>query len=137
MAYQEYWELNKTHYDGHPINIRVNDGIEDYVCHPRYMYQISIAVALNDTDDFGFPYEEECRLLDELEQLFRERLENQKISIFAAAVTADGFRLYIIYTYIPDFCKKVIEEVNRMWIYHSISLSQQEDRNWETIEALL
>ena len=137
MAYQEYWELNKTQLDGQDVNIRVNGGIEEYVCHPRYMYQISIAVTLNDIDEKGMPYAAEEKLLDELELLLRDKLENQKISVFAAAVTTQGVRLYIIYTYIPDFCKKVVDEINRIWVYHSISHSQQEDRYWETIESLL
>lgn len=137
MAYQEYWELYKERQDGHPVNIRLNQGIEEYVCHPRYMYQVSIAVPLNNMDELGFPYEEESRLLDELELLLRDRLETQKVSVFAAAVTIDGFRMYIIYTYIPDYCKKVVEEINRVWIYHAISHSQQEDKHWDTIAAML
>ncbi len=137
MAYQEYWELYKKHHDGHAVNIRLNQGIEDYVCHPRYMYQVNIAVPLNHIDDAGFPYEEEVRLLEELEMLLRERLETQKVSVFAASVTSDGYRIFILYTFIPDYCKKVVEEINRVWIYHSLSHSQQEDRYWETIEEII
>lgn len=137
MAYQEYWELYETKYDGLPVNIRVNEGIENYVCHPRYMYQITISVTLNDADAQGLPYEEESRLLDELERVLRDRLENQKISIFAAVVTSDGVRRYILYTFIPDFCRKVAAEIDRVWVYHAISHEQKEDRYWETIEALI
>ncbi len=137
MAYQEYWDLYKTHYDGQAVNIRLNQGIEEYVCHPRYMYQINICVPLNHMDDLGFPFDEESRLLDELEELLREKLETQKVSVFAASVTCNGIRMYIIYTYIPDYCKKVVDEINRVWVYHSISHTQQEDRYWETIEQIL
>ncbi len=137
MAYQDYWELYETKHGGMPVSIRLNEGIEDYVCHPRYMYQVTVSITLNDASPQGLPYEDESRLLDELEQVLRDRLENQKISVFAAAVTADGVRKYILYTYIPDFCKKVIAEIDRVWIYHSIGHSQQEDRYWETIESLI
>ena len=137
MAYQESWELYDTHFDGLLATVKLNEGVENYVCHPKYMYQMSIAVPLNNADAGGFPYPEENQLLDELEALLRDKLENHQISVFAAVVTADGFRLYILYTYIPDFCKKVIEETDRVWVYHSISSSLQEDKNWEMIESLL
>ncbi len=137
MAYQEYWELYKKHQDGQTVNIRLNQGIEDYVCHPRYMYQVNIAVPLNHIDEQGLPYAEESRLLEELEMLLRERLETQKVSVFAASITSEGYRMFIIYTFIPDYCKKVVDEINRVWIYHSLSHSQQEDRYWETIEEII
>ncbi len=137
MAYQDYWELYKTHNDGQTINIRLNQGIEDYVCHPRYMYQVDIHVPLNQVDAAGFPYEDESRLLEELELLLRDRLESQKVSVFAASVTSQGMHRFILYTFIPDYCKKVVDEINRVWIYHSLSHTQQEDRYWETIEEML
>ena len=137
MALQECWGLYEKQYQGNPLRVRLNEGIEDYVCHPRYMHQICIAVPLNDTDENGFPFPEECKLLDELEMLFKDKLEQQQISVFAAIVTSDGFRLFILYTYLPDFCQKTINDINKDWIYHSVTSTSQEDRNWETIEALI
>lgn len=137
MALQECWGLYEKEYDGYPIRVRLNEGIQDYVCHPRYMHRVSIAVPLNEVDENGFPFPEECKLLDELELLLKDRLEPQQISVFAAVVTSDGFRLYFIYTYMPDYCQKMVNEIDRDWIYHQLSSTTQEDRNWETIEALL
>jgi len=137
MALQECWGLYEKEYEGNPLRIRLNEGIEDYVCHPRYMHQICIAVPLNDIDESGFPFPEECKLLDELEMLLKDKLEQQQISVFAAVITSNGFRVFILYTYLPDFCLKTVNELNNDWIYHPISSTTQEDRNWETIEDLI
>jgi uncharacterized protein DUF695 len=137
MALQECWGLYEKQYEGHPLRVRLNEGIEEYVCHPRYMYQVCITVSLNDVDENGFPFPEECKLLDELEMLFKDKLQQQQISVFAAVLTSDGSRIYILYTYLPDFCQNAVDELNNDWIYHEIVTTTQEDRNWETIEALL
>jgi len=137
MAYQERWGLYEKEYDGYPFRLRLNEGIEDYVCHPRYMHQVCISVPLNDEDENGFPYPEECKLLDELELLLKDKLEQQQLSVFVAVITSNGVRLYLIYTCQPDYCQKLVEDINADWIYHQISATTREDRNWETVESLL
>lgn len=137
MALQECWELYEKQYQGRVVRLRLNDAIEEYVCHPRYMHQVCISMQLNDVDENGFPFPEECKLLDELELLLKDRLEPQQISVFAAVITSEGLRMYIIYTYRPEFCQTVVKEINKDWIYHGISSTTQEDRNWQTIESLL
>jgi len=137
MALQECWSLYEKQYEGRPLRVRLNEGIEEYVCHPRYMHQVCITVPLNDADENGFAYPEECKLLDELEMLLKDKLQQQQISVFAAVLTSEGSRIYILYTYLPDFCMKCINDLNNDWIYHTISATTQEDRNWEMIEALM
>jgi len=137
MALQECWALYEKQYEGRPLRVRLNEGIEEYVCHPRYMHQVCISVPLNDTDENGFAFPEECKLLDELEMLLKDKLQQQQVSVFAAVLTSDGSRIYILYTYLPDFCMQFVNDLNNDWIYHSLSVTTQEDRNWETIEALM
>ena len=137
MTQQECWGLYEKQHDGHPIRIRLNEGIEDYVCHPRYVYQLTISVPLNVADEEGYPFPEENKLLDELELVLKDRLETHQVSVFVAVITTEGYRLYILYTYMPDFCEKVIRETDKMWIYHSISLDVQEDKEWAMVEGLL
>jgi len=137
MSYQECWNLSEKQFEGHSLRVRLNDGIDSYVCHPRYMHQVCITVPLNDADEYGFPFPEECKLLDELELLLKEGLEEQQCSVFAAVITSDGIRLYVIYTYLPEYCQKVIKGINQDWYYHQISSTTEEDKHWETIESLL
>lgn len=137
MNHQECWGLYEKQFEGRPIRIRLNEGIEEYVCHPRYMYQVTISVPLNEVDESGFPFAEECKLLDELELVLKDRLETHQVAIFVAVITTQGNRLYILYTYMPDFCKKVVTEINRLWIYHPLSSNCLEDRDWEMVEGLL
>ncbi len=137
MANQECWALYEKQLNDRLLRVRLNEGIEEYVCHPRYMHQVCISVPLNDEDESGFPFPEECKLLDELELLLKNDLENQQISVFAAVLTSGGVRLYLIYTSQPDYCIKAVNKINTDWIYHQLSVEAREDRNWEAIEALL
>ncbi|VAW58869.1 hypothetical protein MNBD_GAMMA11-630 [hydrothermal vent metagenome] len=137
MVKQECWQLYEKQLDGQPLRVRLNKAIEDYVCHPRYKYQISITVPLNDEDEGGFPFPEECKLLDELELLLKDKLQAQQLSVFAAVLTSGGVRMYLIYTSQPDTCLKMIDEINADWIYHHLSSNAREDRDWEIIEELL
>jgi len=137
MALQECWGLYDKQYEGRPLRVRLNESIEEYVCHPRYMHQVCISVPLKDVDENGFAYPEECKLLDELEMLLKDKLQQQQVSVFAAVLTSDGSRIYILYTYLPDFCIQFVNDLNKDWIYHNLSATTQEDRNWETIESLM
>lgn len=137
MALQECWSLFEKQYEGIPLRVRLNEGLEDYVCHPRYMYQVCVTVPLNEADENGFPFPEECKLLDELEMLLKDKLEPQQMSVFAAVLTLDGVRMIILYTYQPDYCQQLISDINKDWIYHQLSSSSQKDREWKTIEALI
>jgi len=137
MAQYDCWGLYEKQFEGHAVRIRLNEGVGEYVCHPRYMYQHTITVPLNDVDESGFPFPEECKLLDELEMLLKDRLEEQQVAVFVAVVTTLGYRLYILYTYMPDFCKKVTMETDRLWIYHQLSSTSEEDRDWKMVEDLL
>lgn len=137
MLNQECWGLYEKHYENKILRIRLNESMEEYVCHPRYKYMLCISIPLNDEDENGFAYPEECKLLDELELLLRDRLEEQQLSIFAAVITSGGIRMYVAYTFHTDLCSEIIQQVNQDWIYHDVSVVVQEDKNWETIEALL
>ncbi|VAW65347.1 hypothetical protein MNBD_GAMMA09-2941 [hydrothermal vent metagenome] len=137
MVNQECWGLYEKQLNDRLIRVRLNEGIEDYVCHPRYMHQVCISVPLNDEDENGFPFPEECKLLDELELLLKNGLEEQQLSVFVAVVTSGGVRLYFIYTSQPDSCLELLEKINADWIYHQLSADAREDRNWQAIEALL
>ena len=137
MPQQEYWGLYEKQLDGVPVRVRMNKGLEEYICHPRYMYQVTITVPLNDIDEHGMPFPEESRLLDELELLLRDRLVVHKVSVFVAVITTEGFQIFVLYTYMPDFCELAVHETNRLWIYHRLSCKCQEDREWEVVEGLL
>jgi len=137
MSNQECWGLYEKKYEDHPLRLRINESIEEYVCHPRYKYLLCVSIPLNDPDENGFAYPEECKLLDELELMLRDKLEDQQLSIFAAVITSDGFRLHLAYTYNTKVCEEFIQQINQDWIYHDISVTVQEDKNWEAIESLL
>lgn len=137
MLDQECWGLYEKHYENNVLRIRLNESIAEYVCHPRYKYMLCISIPLNDVDENGLAYPEECKLLDELELVLRDRLEDQQLSVFAAVITSDGMRMYVAYTFHTDLCREIIQQVNQDWIYHDVSVVVQEDKNWETIEALL
>ena len=136
MLKQECWGLYEKHYDNQPLRIRLNESIEKYVCHPRYKYMLCISIPLNDADENGFAFPEECKLLDELELLLRDKLEEQQLSIFAAVITSDGFRMYIAYTFQTRVCEEIVQQINDDWIYHDVSVYVQEDKNWDAIASI-
>jgi len=133
---QECWGLYEKNYDNYSLRIRLNESIEKYVCHPRYKYMLCISIPLNDADENGFAYPEECKLLDELELLLRDQLEEQQLSVFAAVITSDGFRMYIAYTFQTSVCEEIVQRINDGWVYHDVSVHVQEDKNWETIASI-
>jgi aspartate-semialdehyde dehydrogenase len=137
MAKPECWGLYEMQYDEHPLRLRLNESIEEFICHPRYKHLLCITIPLNDVDENGFAHAEECKLLDEVELILRDQLEAQQLCVFVAAVTSDGFRLYLTYSSQVAACEDILAAVNQDWIYHSISSYAQEDRNWEALEALL
>jgi|GEM_PF-3061910 len=131
------WGLYEMQYDAQPLRLSLNESIEEFICHPRYKHLLCIAIPLNDADEYGFAHAEECKLLDEVELILRDQLEAQQLCVFVAAVSSDGFRLYLAYCSQAAACEDIIAAVNDDWIYHSISSYAQEDRHWETLEALL
>ncbi|MCW9013568.1 MAG: DUF695 domain-containing protein [Gammaproteobacteria bacterium] len=131
------WSVYFRDYQGHPLSLRLNKNVEAYICHAKYIYQLTITVPLSTMDIDGYPYAEENRLLMELEALLQDRLETSSVSVFVAVVTTDGVRMFILYTFLPEYCEKMVKEINRDWVYHNLAAEIQQDEHWELLESLV
>lgn len=131
------WSVHSRYFDGYPMSLRLNREIEDFICHTKYVYQLSITLPLSTMDEHGYPYAEEDRLLQELESLLQDRLALNRLSVFVAVLTTAGVRMYLLYTFLPEYCEKIVREIDRDWMYHNLSISFHRDETWEALKGLL
>lgn len=131
------WSVHVSEKDGSIISLRLNEDINAYVCHPQYAFSLAVSVSLRQANELGLPDEEEKNILGELEAVFIEQLVDNMLCVFAAAVTAEGIREFIFYTYAPQQCEKILRILNETWMHHDIQYVLKEDPNWDVFEDAL
>lgn len=123
--------------DGSLSSLRLNEDIHDYVCHPKYSSFLGISIAFKKTSITGMPADEEKNILAELEALLAEQLVDNMLCVLAAVVTENGSREFMMYTYAPVQCEKILGVLNETWMHHDIKFTMQEDSEWDVFETLL
>ena len=131
------WSAHVSEKEGFFTSLRVNESIDDYICHPQYRFFLGLSVCLKKVDETGFPYEEEKNVLAELEDLIIEQLVDNQLCVLTAVLTSQGNREFMLYTYTPEQCEKVIAVLKDNWVYHDIQYVLEEDANWNVFEALI
>jgi Family of unknown function (DUF695) len=131
------WSVHVSEKDGSLQSLRLNEDINDYVCHPKYTTFIGVSVTFKKQLTSGLPVDEEKNVLSELEALLVEQLIDNMLCVLAAVITADGSREFIMYTYAPAQCQKILGVLNETWFHHEIEFTLQEDSEWDVFETLL
>lgn len=131
------WSVHVSEKDGSSISLRLNEQIKDYVCHPQYQIFLGVSVKFRRASESGFPLEDEKIILVELEALIVEQLVENMLCVLAAVITADGSRCFMMYTYAPEQCEKILKVLNDTWMYHDITFSLQKDSGWNVLETFL
>ena len=131
------WSVHVREKDGVVNSLRLNEGIEAYICHPKYSFFVGVSVSLRQVDESGLPCDEEKSILDELESLIVEQLVDNMLCVFTSVMTAEGSRDYIMYTYAPQQCEKILGVLNETWSHHDIQFVFQEDPDWDVFKILL
>jgi len=131
------WSVHVSEMDGSLISLRLNKDINDYVCHPRYSSFLGVSVSLRQASKSGLPCNEEKNILEELEVLIVEQLVDNMLCVLAAVITAEGSREFMMYTYAPEQCEKILGVLNETWSHHDIQFTLQRDPNWDVYETLL
>lgn len=131
------WSVHVSEKKGNLISLRLNDDIHRFVCHPKYSSFLGVSVGLRQPAESGLPHEDEKNILSELEDLIAEQLVDNMLCVLAAVITAEGSRDFMMYTYSPEQCEKILTVLNETWIHHEIWFTQQADPNWDVFETLL
>lgn len=131
------WSVHVREKGGSLVSLRVNETIEDMLCHPQYSHMLGVSLAIRKPDSRGMPQADEDAILDELEDIFLEQLVNNMLCVFPAVITSSGEREYVFYTYAPEQSLKIISMINQTWSYHELQSTIDEDKQWDVLDALL
>ena len=131
------WSVQVSEKNGSLVSLRLNESINDYVCHPQYAFFLGISVCLKEASKSGFPLEKEKCVLSELEDLLVEQLVDNMLCVLVAVITENGSREFMMYTYAPRQCEKILGVLNEIWFHHDIEFTLQEDPEWDVFETLL
>lgn len=131
------WSVHVSEKEGLLTSLRLNEGINDYVCHPQYKYFLGVSVSFRSSAASGLPDEAEKNILTELEALIAEQLLDNMLCVLAAVVTENGCKSFIMYTYSPLQSEKTLQILNETWMYHDVTFVLQEDPDWKVFETLI
>jgi len=131
------WSVHVSEKDGSLVSLRLNEDINDYVCHPKYASFLGVSVSFKKASASGLPVDAEKNILGELEVLLAEQLVDNMLCVLAAVLTENGSREFIMYTYAPVQCEKILRVLNETWMHHDIEFTIQEDPEWDVFETLL
>ena len=134
--YPDTWSVARGTRIGMPIVIRFRDGLKEAVGHPRYPFQIGIAIPLLHPTVDGLPEDSEAKELDTIES----SLKNVIVAgggVFVMAITTNGMRELVFY--FPNMDATIIQDtVDSLSVApHKLQFMIQEDSRWDTYKTLI
>ena len=136
LALQDRWSVSQGEYDGKPMIVRLNTGVDPAVGHPEFAHQVGIAVPLHSPDQNGFPGPEESGQLDAIEDLLVARLGVARQCLHVATISTSGMREFVFYTSEPETAHKTLTQLESSGLSHELQHFIQKDPEWNVYRQL-
>ena len=118
--------------DGRAVGIiRCNKEISQFIGNPNYPNIITLSTSLK-TNNNGFPTTEENAKFFEIEDKIIEYFHHNNNSLYAGAITGEGLKRYMIYTFNVDNFKDKFNKVQQTVSNYSFKIVVQEDKGWDS-----
>lgn len=131
------WSVHVSEKDNLVRRFCLNEAISEFVCHPKYSFFLGISLTFKKPDASGFAVAAEKEILTELESILIDQLVSTHLCLFSAIITSQGSRDYILYTYNPEQCMKILEVVKQNWLQHELQFIWQADPDWDVFSIML
>jgi len=130
--YPDTWSVAQSVREGKPIFIRFRVGIQDAIGHPKYPFQIGVAVPLIEPTMDGLTINAEAEELNKIEDELDTVLSQDNQAIFVLAITTNGMREFVFYSteWKPEIFEQKVKSVNVG--RHELQFMMQHDKNWDT-----
>ncbi|NHZ64640.1 DUF695 domain-containing protein [Massilia genomosp. 1] len=125
------WTLAEgSHGDG-PMLVRINNSARRWAGHPELGIRVGFAIALNHPNPGGLPDAEENRIISELEDRIRERLQAGGPVVHALAITTGTFKEFVFYLKNGECIGPVHEQLRAEVSSHQIQCMAYLDPQWD------
>lgn len=137
--YGDKWQVLQGKLDNKPIVTRYKISLVDAIGHPKYPFQIGVAIPLINPTVDGLTTDTEAEELWKIEDELTKTLEKNGEAVLAMVITFNGMREFVFYAseWKPEYFE---QEVKQIQANHSISQNHelqfmmQHDKEWETFK---
>lgn len=128
---EERWSVKTGEYNGKPIFIRFNNGLETIKGKGILNLRSGISFRLLKETENGLPSSEENPKLNELDDKVNEVFNNLKNVVVAVVISTNGFREYVIYY--DKYCDFETNFNNLKTLFPDYELTAYtvEDKKWK------
>jgi hypothetical protein len=127
------WVNMKGTIQGLPAYIRFDSTLKKIAPHPDYRHEILVTIAFNSAEEDGLPSSEDdlCEA-DDIEDLFKSRLEKDETAVLALILTTGGVRELYFYSSDPDSAIRRWEKfLQPRMETHQVEFAVRPDPAWE------
>lgn len=130
--YPDTWSIVEGTYQSKPIFVRIKTGIEEGVGHPKYPFQIGVAVPLLDPTVDGLTKDNEAEVLWDFEDRLAKTLQENNEMIFVMTITTGGMREFVFYAseWKPEYFEQKVKAIEAG--LHKPQFMMQHDPEWKT-----
>lgn len=128
------WSILKAVKNKKEYSIRLRD-IDLNKYKNEYIFKIGIAIQYNWKTETGFPSPVEINSLNDIEDIFVSNLDNEDTFI-VGAITGDNVFELIFYSSNNSGKDNLLRDIINDIKDHNIQAYIEEDRNWDTYQAL-
>jgi len=127
------WANAKGTIRGKPAYVRLNTSLQNHAPVAGFDSEVLVVIYFNSTGDSGLPQSEaDLTVVDDIEEVFKSRLEEDGTAILALIVTHDGARELYFYSSDPDAAIEHWEQTLRRRIQtHQVQFKVRPDAEWE------
>jgi Family of unknown function (DUF695) len=127
------WVNMKGTIQGLPAYIRYDSTLKKVAPHPDYRHEVLVTIAFNSARENGLPAsEDDLCAVDDIEDLFKSRLEKDQTAVLALVITTGGVRELYFYSSDPDNAIRHWEDyLQPRMDTHQVEFVIRPDADWE------
>lgn len=135
--YADEWKVMQGKLNEKPIFSRYKVSLLDAVGHPKYPFQIGVAIPLLNPTEDGLTTDPEAEELWKIEDEVAKILEENSEAVHAVSITFNGMRELVFYTseWKPQYFEQRVKQIQADGSIskgHQLQFMMQQDKNWET-----
>ena len=135
--YGDDWQILEGRLTDRPIFTRCRTGLIDAIGHPKYPFEIGVAVPLFNPTSDGLPTNAEAQELHKIEDELVKVLEERHEAIHTNTITYNSMREFVFYAseWKPEYFEQKVKRIqvdSSLSKGHQLQFMMQPDKEWKT-----
>lgn len=126
---ENQWQVSEGEYNGSPLIVRINTGVQKMAKNGEYSFRIGIAVPVIKPQKNGLPNRDENKTLAQIEDVIVQNISAEKSGLLCIVITTQGMREFVCYMK-DSSVEDLITLLRSSFTDYIFQTYTQEDSDW-------